>query len=111
MLAVIRLHLDENVSRAVADGLRRRGVDVTTTADAGLIGASDLDQIAFALRESRGIFTQDHDFLAHHQAGVKHAGIIYAPKGTRSIGEIVRFLVLVNTCLDQRDMVGRLEYA
>ncbi len=26
----IRFHLDENVSTAIAEGLRRRGIDVTT---------------------------------------------------------------------------------
>jgi hypothetical protein len=31
----LRFHLDEHVSPAVAEGLRRRGIDVTTTLDAG----------------------------------------------------------------------------
>ncbi|MEA5618572.1 hypothetical protein VB711_12095 [Cronbergia sp. UHCC 0137] len=33
----IKFHLDENVSNAVALGLRRRGINVTTTSEAGLI--------------------------------------------------------------------------
>jgi Domain of unknown function (DUF5615) len=37
----IRFHLDENVSNAVAEGLRRRGIDVTTTSEQGLISVSD----------------------------------------------------------------------
>jgi hypothetical protein len=32
-----------------AEGLRRRGVDVTTTTDAGLLGAGDPDHVAFAV--------------------------------------------------------------
>ena len=35
----IKFHLDENVSSAIADGLRRRGINATTTAEVGLIGA------------------------------------------------------------------------
>jgi hypothetical protein len=35
----IRFHLDENVDRAIALGLRRRAIDVTTTKDAGLCRA------------------------------------------------------------------------
>lgn len=31
MTQKIRFHLDENVSNAIAEGLRRRGIDVTTT--------------------------------------------------------------------------------
>ena len=37
---MIRLHLDENVDHAVAHGLRLRGIDVTTSTDADLIGAT-----------------------------------------------------------------------
>ena len=46
----IKFHLDENVSNAIALGLHRRGIDVTTTAEVKLIGASDQEQIAFALK-------------------------------------------------------------
>ena len=49
----IRFHLDENVDPAVADGLRRRGVDATTTQLAGLLHAPDDAQLAFALAERR----------------------------------------------------------
>ena len=55
----IKFHLDENVSNAIAEGLRRRGIDVTTTPEMSLIGASDEEQVAFAVREQRVIFTQD----------------------------------------------------
>ena len=54
---MIRFHLDENVDHAVAQGLRLRGVDVTTTTDVDLIGATDIEQLSFAFRENRVIFT------------------------------------------------------
>ena len=37
----IKFHLDESVERAIADGLRRREIDVTTTPEVELIGVSD----------------------------------------------------------------------
>jgi hypothetical protein len=37
----IRYHLDEHIARAVAVGLRSRGIDLTTTVDAGLTAADD----------------------------------------------------------------------
>ena len=40
-MAEIRYHLDEHMDNAVAVGLRRRGIDVTTTVEAGLMRASD----------------------------------------------------------------------
>jgi predicted nuclease of predicted toxin-antitoxin system len=62
----IRFHLDENVSNSIAEGLRRRGIDVTTTPEIGLIAASDAQQIAFALSQNRVIFTHDDDFVVLH---------------------------------------------
>jgi hypothetical protein len=41
MARTIRFHLDENCHPAIAGGLRRRGVDVTTTPEVGLLHASD----------------------------------------------------------------------
>jgi hypothetical protein len=40
-LEKIRFHCDEQVERAIAEALRRRGIDVTTTPEAGLLGAAD----------------------------------------------------------------------
>jgi predicted nuclease of predicted toxin-antitoxin system len=59
MSGQIKFHLDENVSNAVAEGLRRRGIDVTTTPKQNLMGASDPEQLAFALEQQRVIFTQE----------------------------------------------------
>ncbi|MEL6496395.1 MAG: DUF5615 family PIN-like protein, partial [Cyanobacteria bacterium J06623_7] len=85
----IKFHLDENVSNAIADGLRRRGINVTTTAQANLIGASDEEQIRFALTQKRVIFTQDDDFLKLHNSGISYCGITYCRQRSRSIGEII----------------------
>ena len=41
MARTMRFHLDEHVPHAIAEGLRRRGIDVTTTVEAGLRGTSD----------------------------------------------------------------------
>ena len=91
---LIRLHLDEHVSPAVANGLRSRGIDVTTAAGEGLLGATDDEHLAFTFRERRVIFTQDAGFLRMSTAGHEHRGIIYAGQGT-SVGAIVRDLLLI----------------
>lgn len=59
----IRFHLDENGDPRITEGLYRRGIDVTTTADAGLLHAVDRDHLAFAMAEGHVLFTQDADFL------------------------------------------------
>ena len=90
--AKTRLHLDEHVSRAIAIGLRRRGIDVTTTLEAGLCSASDEEQLQYAAAQGRVLFTHDADFLRLHKRRVPHAGIVYCHQGQYSVGEPVRRL-------------------
>lgn len=110
MPQTIRFHLDENVHHAVAHALRTYGVNATTTSEAGLQGASDDEQIAFSRKENQVIFTQDRDFLRLHDAGVNHAGIVYCAKGSCSISEIVRGLLLIWKVLDPEDMQNQVEF-
>ena len=107
---MIRFHLDESADGRVARALARRGMDVTTPADAGLLGAADQEHLAFALAENRVLVTQDADFLELHHAGTQHAGIAYYPPGKRTTGELVTFLCLMHDCLDSDEMRGRLQY-
>ena len=65
----IRFHLDEHISAGIAAGLRRRNIDVTTAADAGLIGATDVAHLEFAASWGRVVVTQDDDFLRLHAQG------------------------------------------
>jgi Domain of unknown function (DUF5615) len=46
----VRFHADENVSEAVAQGLLRRGFDITTTNEVGLRGATDEEQSVYHRR-------------------------------------------------------------
>jgi predicted nuclease of predicted toxin-antitoxin system len=94
MQTSLPFHLDEHVPSAVAEGLRRRGIDVTLTHELGLSGADDSVHIAFALQEERVIVTHDRDFPRWHARGVKHAGIAYCYQQKYSIGELVRALLL-----------------
>ena len=110
MPRTIRFHLDENCAGAIAAGLRRRGIDVTTTSEAGLLGAIDLEHVDDAMPRGRVIFTQDGDFLGIHGAGIQHPGIAYCPKDTRSIGEIIDSLTLIWEICEPEEMVNQVEY-
>ena len=110
MAEKVRFHLDENVSNAVGEGLRRRGVDVTTTPELSLIGVSDLAKLEFALSQKRVIFTQDTDFLRMHQTGTNYAGIVFCSQGSKSIGEIIKGLILIWELLEPNDMLSRVEF-
>ena len=106
----MRFHLDEHVDPAIAQGLRLRGIDVTTTVDANLLSAPDESHLEFARREVRVIFTNDADFLRFATAGIEHEGIAYCSRTARSIGFIVRHLCLMHDCLQPDEMHGRVEY-
>jgi predicted nuclease of predicted toxin-antitoxin system len=107
----LRFHLDEHIPRAIAEGLRRRGIDATTTSDAGLIGADDLAHLEFARSRRRVIYTQDDDFLSLAARGVQHAGIVYSRSEARSIRQIIEFLQLLSDCVTEFDMVNHIEFA
>jgi predicted nuclease of predicted toxin-antitoxin system len=106
----IRFHLDEHVDPDIARALRRYGIEVTTTVEAGLRTASDQAQLAFARSERRVLVTHDADFLRMAAATSDHAGIAYCGKTARSLGEIIRSLVLIYEVLTPDEMRGRVEY-
>jgi predicted nuclease of predicted toxin-antitoxin system len=110
MSKTIRFHLDENVPHVIARGLRRLGIDVTTTTDAGLLGADDHAQIAYGLTESRVIFTEDRDFLVLASQGVTHSGVAYCHQNTRPTGHIVRTLELIWEMYEPDEMANRIEF-
>ena len=106
----IRFHFDEHVALAVADGLRARGVDVTTSQEACLLGHDDGDQLSFAVGEGRALVTHDRDFPRVHAAGVPHCGICYCHLQKYDVGGLLRALLLVNRCLTEGEIQDRLEF-
>ncbi len=70
--------------------LRKHGLDVTTTNEEGRTSAKDPSQLAHSTSQRRVIITCDGDFVAMHKRGVRHSGIIHAPKGPEWHHEILR---------------------
>lgn len=94
----------------MADGLRRRGVDVTTSQEAGLLRASDEQQLTFARLQHRVLVTHDEDFLALAKQGTIHAGIAYCHPETRTVGQIISHLLLIRDCLSPEEMPQYVEF-
>lgn len=105
----MKFYLDENLDPAIATGLRQRGIDAVTTQEAGLKGAGDDRQVAHALSTGRVLVTRDADFLRMHGRNVPHGGIVFVT-GNRSIGEILRGLVVLHQVVPDGAMRGRVEY-
>jgi len=96
----IRLYLDEDVDVLVADLVRARGFHVTTTQEAGQIGASDEEQLAFASSRGQAILSHNRaDFETlgrqYFEEGRPHSGIIIAVR-RRPMELVHRVLVLLN---------------
>jgi uncharacterized protein with PIN domain len=106
----IRFHLDENVNPEIAVALRRAGIDVTTTQETGLRAKSDLAQLEFAIQEARIIVTHDDDFLILSSQGIEHCGIVYSQKDSKSLGYLIRMLILLYEVATPAGMSGRVEY-
>ncbi len=107
---LIRFHLDEHIAAGIAMGLRRRAIDVTTTAEVGLVGADDRAQLAFAAASRRVLVTHDAGFIRLHAERVAHAGIVYSRQGAASLGEVLRRLVLIHDLLTPEEMTDRIEF-
>ena len=110
MSQTIRFHLDEHVSHTIAHALRRRGVEVSTTTEAGLLGAEDEDQLAHTLLERRVLVTHDPDLIELAHRDQAHAGIAYCDQERRSLRSIVRSLLLIWEVLSPDEMEGHVEY-
>lgn len=110
MARTIRFHLDENCDPRIAAGLRLHGVDVTTSAEAHLLQESDSGQLAYAVAEGRVIVTQDADFLRISASGQEHRGIAYYHFASRSIGQVIRVLLLMWEVYEPDEMTNRVEY-
>jgi|SRR6266446_275320 len=93
MPPALRYHLDEHVDPVIADGLRRRDIDVTTTVEAGLRSATDEEHVGFARTQQRVIVSSDRDFLVLARRGTAHAGMVYYQQGRYASGEVIRRLV------------------
>ena len=109
-MATIRYHLDEHIPLAIAEALRRRGIDVSTTQDVGLIGATDEAQLAYCRDQCRVLVTSDADMLRLHGQGVEHAGIAYLTAASGSLGDVIRALEFIWQVLEAEDMRNRVEY-
>ncbi len=110
----IRVYTNESVDVAIADGLRRRGVDAFSARDRGNLGFTDEEQLAFAGNEKAIIFTHDTDFLMIGPRCMEqmkdHHGIIYCHQKTYSVGQCIRRLRALTSVLTSEDMINHIEF-
>lgn len=104
----VRFYLDEPIARSVHDALRRRGIDVTGTDEAGMKGTSDEEQLHHATQQRRVVVLGNDDSPLHAR-GAQHSGIAFIPSQA-SIGAIVQGLILVYQVLGADEMRNHVEF-
>ena len=109
----IDLYPDEDVNVVVSDLVRARGFRVTTTQDAGQIGKSDAEQLAFAAGQGKTILTHnrvDFEALARRYFEDKrtHSGIIIAVR--RHPKELCRRVLILLNSLTADEIEDQIRY-
>ncbi len=101
--------------QALIDGLRRRGTDVTTAAEAGMIERADEDHLAHAAASGRVLLSANvGDFYRIHTVWLaaerSHAGIVIAQQRRYSVGELLRRIANLMASHTAEAMVNRVEF-
>jgi predicted nuclease of predicted toxin-antitoxin system len=102
--------LDEHIDPAIADALRRHGIDVSTTLQAGLRTMNDDAQLAFIRKAHRVMVSSDTDFLRFANSNGYHPGIVFVSSNAGSIGDVMKGLVLIYEVFLPDEMEGRVEF-
>ena len=99
MAGQVRFYTDENVSRAIIDGLRRQDIDVLSAPEMGMLSRSDEEHLELAASLGRTLFTHDDDFLRLDSQGTPHTGIAYTNQNS-SISRILNGLMRIHETPD-----------
>jgi predicted nuclease of predicted toxin-antitoxin system len=106
--------MEVHVRRAVTQGLRRRGVDVTTAQEDGNSQLPDHLLLDRAQASGRAVFSQDDDMLREarrrQEHGERFTGVIYAHQIRITTGQAVRDLELIAKVYEPADLENRVGY-
>ena len=85
----VAFYCDESVCR-LAERLRRRDMDVVSSADASMDGKSDSEQLLRAQRDRRILITSRTKEFEKLAGEIPHSGILLCPPGPEFEQEIIR---------------------
>lgn len=113
MKLFIELYLDEDVSVLLAKLLRARGFKVITTQDAKMLGASDKEQLEYAVRKEKVLLTHNRSHFEklrkeYLRENKEHYGIIIATRQNEYITLKRLLKILDNISADE--MKNQLRY-
>ena len=109
-MAGVRFYLDENVQIAVADQLRRRGIEVVTALSLEQLGDEDINHLARATAMGYCLCTHDTDYYQLAGLNIEHYGIVIGQPEKHTIGDWVKGLTLVHGVYSAEEMRNRVEF-
>ena len=109
----LRLYFDHNMHRAIAIGLRARGVDLILAAEDGSARLDDELLLERSTELGRVLVTEDRDFLSITtrwlRTGRHFPGVIRMPKHL-SIGQAIEELEVIAGVMDPDEFIDRVEH-
>ncbi len=107
----MKIYADENIERAIIDGLRRRKIEVISAKESGYAGRPDEFHLKKAIEINAVILTHDIDFLKMASIGdVRHCGIIFSHSKNVSISRCIRGVELIVNVLTDKEMENHIEF-
>ena len=110
----VTFYFDQNVSRVVANGLRRRGIDVVTAYEDGTHLWADAELLDRATQLGRILVTHDQDLLIEgakrQQDATEFAGIIFVGARRIATGAIVHDLEIIAQVMEPQDMTNQIHF-
>jgi hypothetical protein len=113
MTEAVKLYLDQDGWVGLAAALRDAGYDAVATEEANRKGASDEDQLAYAIGEGRAILTHNaRHFVPMVRAlffeGATHYGVIISPHLEK--GELLHRTIALLSSVSVAEMANTLRY-
>ena len=112
---MIAFYTDENVDQRIIHGLRRRGVDILTAQEAGLLGTlPDVEHLELAVACCRTLLTADTDLLEiadqWNTQQRSHQGVVFYHQRWTTVGHVVRETQGIAHGLSPDDMRSRVVF-
>lgn len=109
---MLKYYTDANIRKAIADQLRKNGVDCIRCEEIGMADVSDVEHLEYAAKENRVLVSFDQDMAALHKVWMEaqrsHAGIAFVQhylQGEKGIGVIVKTLIEWHQLDDLKDQL------
>lgn len=103
----VKFYLDEHISRKVADGLIKQGIEAVMAVDVGMEGQDDdTGHLVYATEHGAVVVTRDRPFAGRTAKHTNHAGLICLTAEDGEVGAMLRVLITFANQYEAEDVAG-----